>query len=122
MSNPLMPDKKAVAGWAIYDFANTIFSMNIVTMYFAQWLVVDNRVEDIYYSISYAVSMLLVALTMPALGAISDAKERRLPYLAVLTFGCILATFVLGIACNTISPLATKVSLALFLFALANFC
>ena len=114
--------KKAVFGWAIYDFANTIFSMNIVTMYFAQWLVVENKMEDIYYSVSYAVSMLLVALTMPALGAISDAKGKKLPYLAILTLGCILATFVLGVACNTVSPVATRVSLALILFALANYC
>jgi len=63
MNNSSPQNKRAIAGWAIYDFANTIFSMNIVTMYFAQWLVVDNKVEDIYYSISYAASMILVALT-----------------------------------------------------------
>jgi len=122
MNSSSPQNKRAIAGWAIYDFANTIFSMNIVTMYFAQWLVVDNKMEDIYYSVSYAASMLLVALTMPALGAISDAKGKRLPYLAILTWGCILATFVLGVASNTVSPLATRVSLALLLFALANFC
>ena len=27
--------------WALYDFANTIFSMNIATLYFAVWLVSD---------------------------------------------------------------------------------
>jgi UMF1 family MFS transporter len=122
MSNPLMPDKKAVAGWAIYDFANTIFSMNIVTMYFAQWLVVDNRVEDIYYSISYALSMLLVAATVPALGAISDAKGKRMPSLAILTGGCVLATLLLGIASNVLSGVTSKVLVALILFASANYC
>ena len=66
--------------------------MNIVTMYFAQWVVVDNKTEDIYYSISYAVSMLLVAFTMPALGALSDVKGKRLPYLLILTSGCIKDT------------------------------
>lgn len=122
MSASFPPDKKAVAGWAIYDFANTIFSMNIVTMYFAQWLVVDNKVEDIYYSITYALSMLLVAATMPALGAVSDAKGKRMPSLAILTGGCILATLVLGITSNVVTGVATKVFLALVLFALANYC
>ncbi|MFH1335802.1 MAG: MFS transporter, partial [Candidatus Zixiibacteriota bacterium] len=117
-----LPDKRAVAGWAMYDFANTIFSMNIVTMYFAQWVVVDNKTEDIYYSISYAVSMLLVAFTMPALGAVSDVKGKRLPFLFVLTSGCILSTFVLGIAGNNLDNAATKVLVALILFAIANFC
>jgi UMF1 family MFS transporter len=116
------PDKRAVFGWVMYDFANTIFSMNIVTMYFAQWVVVDNRTEDIYYSISYAISMLLVAFTMPALGAVSDEKGKRLPFLFVLTSGCILATFFLGIAGQTLGSAAARVLVALILFAIANFC
>ena len=122
MNNPTSTDKRAVAGWAIYDFADTIFSMNIVTMYFAQWVVVDNKVEDIYYSISYAISMLLVAFTMPALGAISDVKGKRLPYLFILTSGCILSTFFLGITGNAIDNIATKVLVGLILFAIANYC
>jgi len=122
MSNSSSQNKKAVFGWATYDFANTIFSMNIVTMYFAQWVVVDNKIEDIYYSISYAVSMLLVAITMPALGAISDAKGKRLSFLLILTSGCILATIFLGITGNAVIDVTTKVSLALILFAFANYC
>jgi len=122
MSNSSSQNKKAVFGWATYDFANTIFSMNIVTMYFAQWLVVDNKIEDVYYGVTYAVSMLLVAITMPALGAISDAKGKRLPFLLILTSGCILTTFVLGITSNAVTGVATKVFLALILFAFANYC
>ncbi|UCB52675.1 MAG: MFS transporter [Candidatus Zixiibacteriota bacterium] len=121
MNRSLAPDRKAVTGWAIYDFANTMFSMNIVTMYFAQWLVVDNKVEDIYYSVSYALSMLLVAATMPALGAISDAKGKRMPSLAILTGGCILATLVLGITSGLMSGATSKILVALILFALANY-
>ncbi len=115
-------NKKATAGWAIYDFANTIFSMNIVTMYFAQWVVVDNQMEDVYYSISYSASMLLVAATMPALGAISDARGRRLSFLLTLTLGCVAATFLLGIAGSLMSDFAAKMLLALILFAFANYC
>ena len=122
MSDLSFQKPKAVAGWAIYDFANTIFSMNIVTMYFAQWLVVDNGVEDIYYSISYALSMLLVAATMPALGAVSDAEGRRMPWLAILTGGCVLATFLLGITSGVMNGVPSKVLVALILFASANYC
>jgi len=114
--------KKTVLGWAIYDFANTIFSMNIVTMYFAQWIVVDNKVEDVYYSISYSASMLLVALTIPALGAVSDAKGKRMPYLVVLTILCVLATAALGITGNAVGDAGIRVLVALIMFALANYC
>jgi UMF1 family MFS transporter len=122
LKNFASPHKKSVYGWVIYDFANTIFSMNIVTMYFAQWVVVDNQVEDIFYSISYSASMLLVALSMPALGAVSDARGKRMPYLFILTAGCILATLLLGIISGMVTDVATKVLLALILFALANYC
>jgi UMF1 family MFS transporter len=122
MNIPSTINKKAIIGWAIYDFADTIFSMNIVTMYFAQWVIVDNKMEDIYYSASYALSMLLVAFTMPALGAISDAKRKRLPFLFPLTSGCIISTFFLGIAGNAVQDVATKVLVALLLFGIANYC
>ena len=35
------PNRRVVWSWMFYDFANTIFSMNIITMYFAQWVVID---------------------------------------------------------------------------------
>ena len=31
------------ASWALYDFANTIFSMNVATLYFSVWLIADLR-------------------------------------------------------------------------------
>ena len=37
---PLAPFRERLS-WALYDFANTVFSMNIATLYFAAWLVAD---------------------------------------------------------------------------------
>jgi len=54
---------REIWGWAIYDFANTIFSMNILTLYFAGWVILDHGLEDIWYSVTFSASMLLVALT-----------------------------------------------------------
>ncbi len=115
-------NKKVVLSWGIYDFANTIFSMNIISMYFAQWIIVDHHKEDIWYSLTYSLSMLLVALTVPALGAISDNRGRRKPYLLILTLGCVVATLLLG----GISPRFVDgnflVISALFFFLIANYC
>ncbi len=122
MNNSTGKSKLATVSWALYDFANTIFSMNIVTMYFAQWIIVDNKKEDIYYSTSYAVSMFLVAITMPVLGAISDAKGKRKPFLLVLTLGCILSTILIGMISNKVMDIHTKILLALIFFVVANFC
>jgi len=122
MNNHPTKSRLATASWALYDFADTIFSMNIVTMYFAQWIIVDNKKEDIYYSASYALSMFLVAITMPVLGAISDVKKKRKPFLLTLTLGCIFATILIGVISNNLMEVNTKILLALVFFVVANFC
>jgi UMF1 family MFS transporter len=122
MNNSPEKNRLSTASWALYDFADTIFSMNIVTMYFAQWIIVDNKKEDIYYSASYALSMFLVAVTMPVLGAISDVKGKRKPFLMVLTLGSIFTTILIGMTSNKVMDVNTKVLLALVFFVVANFC
>jgi UMF1 family MFS transporter len=122
MNNFAKKSRLSTASWAFYDFANTIFSMNIVTMYFAQWIIVDNKKEDIYYSTSYALSMFLVAITMPVLGAISDVKGKRKPFLLTLTLGCIFSTILIGVISNNVVDINTKIFLALAFFVVANFC
>ena len=107
--------------WATYDFANTIFSMNVITMYFAQWIIVDLGFEDISYSIAYAASMVAVALTMPALGALADARKNRLRCLLVYTGACVAFTITVGNVAALIRPVYWKGVLALAAFALANY-
>ena len=82
----------------------------------------DNKKEDIYYSTSYALSMFLVAITMPILGAISDVKGKRKPFLLVLTLGCILSTILMGMISNNVVDVNTRILLALTFFVVANFC
>jgi len=113
--------KSQVYSWAVYDFANTIYSMNIITMYFAQWVIVDNHKEDIWYSVSYALSMLLVALSMPVLGAISDSCGKRKPFLLTLTLGCVVGTLLIGLVSNNVAQADLRVYLALILFVITNF-
>lgn len=107
--------------WIIYDLANTIFSMNIVTRYFAAWLVIDLALGDHYYSLAYSFSMLLVALTMPIIGAISDRYHRRMPFLIVYTLVCILFTAAIGVAGYAISDNFLKITWALIFFVIANY-
>ncbi|MGK7345278.1 MAG: MFS transporter [Candidatus Nitrospinota bacterium M3_3B_026] len=83
---------RAILGWALYDFANTIFSMNVVSRYFPLWVTVDHGAPDIYYSIALSSSMLLMAVTAPVLGALSDQTGRRVRPLALTTIVCVTAT------------------------------
>src|SRR6185295_4536310 len=66
--------------WALYDFANTIFSMNIATLYFTVWLVSDLGVSNTINAAASAVASALVVIAIPFLGALSDVRRRRKPW------------------------------------------
>lgn len=106
--------KLARFSWALYDLANTIFSMNIISLYFVLWLTVDKNCPEIYYSLSLGVSMIFAAILMPVIGEVSDKLKRRVPFLIAFTLGCIVFTATLGVVQSTL--------IALILFTLANFC
>jgi len=105
--------KFQVFSWALYDFANTIFSMNVVSMYFPLWVTVNMGGEDIYYSIALSISMGAAGLSMPIIGALSDHIKRRLPFLIGFTLLC--AAFTAGIS------LTNSLLIGLMLFAVANY-
>jgi len=90
----------SVGSWALYDFANTIFSLNIVSNYFPQYVVVDHGLKDAVYAYPQAFALLLVALVMPLLGALSDRAGRRMPWLVGFTLLCIAMTAVMGLVDN----------------------
>jgi len=89
-------DKLAIVSWAFYDFANTIFSMNVISLYFALWVTVDHGGQDILYSAALSGSMLAVALSVPVFGAISDQTGRRRVPLMLLTLVSVAGTCLIG--------------------------
>src|SRR5436309_6457567 len=66
----------AITGWALFDLAMTIFSLNIISRYFSLWVSKDNNQPDIVYSVTFSISLAIVAISSPALGAISDRAGR----------------------------------------------
>lgn len=87
--------------------------MNIISLYFPLWVTVDKGGEDILYSFALSSSMILVALSMPLLGAFSDRMGRRIPLLAGLTLLSVFFTGSIGVF--------DHLTLGLVFFALANF-
>ena len=108
-----LPNWPSILSWSLYDFANTIFSMNIISLYFPLWVTVDKGGEDILYSVALSLSMMLVAISMPLLGAFSDRMGRRMPLLIGLTFTSVAFTALIGVF--------DHLTLGLIFFALANF-
>jgi UMF1 family MFS transporter len=107
---------RAVVSWIVYDLANTIFSMGVLSMYFS--LLVRDQVgterADSAYALITAVSMGLIFLISPLLGAMTDRARRRMPFLIWSTLACCAATALLGQGPYAMSAL-------LFIFANAAY-
>src|SRR4051812_15502725 len=114
----LTPSGRAIvpASWALYDFANTIFSFAVVSGAIGLYLVSDNqfgeRDGNALLSIAIVVSVGINALVSPVLGAFSDRGGGRMPFLLFFTVLCILATFFI----SSLPPIG-----GLILFIVANF-
>src|SRR3990172_1177210 len=86
-----------VLSWALYDFANTIFSMNILSMYFPLWVTRDMGGKDIHYSVALSVSVIAAGVSMPVIGALSDSMGRRIPFLVAFTALSAACTAAIGL-------------------------
>ena len=91
--------------WALYDFSNTIFSMNVATLYFSVWIVSDLGSTDLVYAMANAAASVLMVVAIPVLGAISDARRRRKPWVVWFTIASCLACASIGIVGQTTIPL-----------------
>ena len=100
--------------WALYDFANTIFSFAIVSFAMSLWAIRFLGEADgiFWFTAAVSASVLLNAIVSPVLGAMSDRVGRRKPFLAFFTVACIAGTAVIGLL---------EIRLGLVAFALANF-
>jgi UMF1 family MFS transporter len=90
--------KRAVVSWVLYDLANTIFSMGVVSVYFSTWVrdQVGALRADSVYGVITAISMGLIFIASPILGAMTDRARRRMPFLVVTTLICVAFTALLA--------------------------
>ena len=111
-------EKFRVFIWTLFDFANTSYSIVVVTflyaVYFKQTVVGGRAVGDFYWSIGTSISMLITALISPVLGAIADYSAGKKRFLLFFTLACILSTSLLYFVKGG------DVFLGLLLFIIAN--
>lgn len=110
--------RKAIQGWAIYDFANSAYTTLIVTfiygVYFTQQIAPDEVIGTALWSRGVTLSAILVALLSPMLGALADRGGLRRPLLIGAT-----AVTVMGAAALYL-PEPGDVALALTIFIISN--
>ena len=113
--------KYKVFSWLLFDFANTSFSVIMVTfvfpLYFKNVICNGEPSGDALWGFSISLSMLLVALISPVLGAAADYSGKRKRFLFVFTLISVLATAMLSFS----GPGMAVAAIALFILANIGF-
>jgi UMF1 family MFS transporter len=82
--------------WTLFDFANTSFSIVVVTflfaLYFKKVVCGGKPIGDLYWSFGTGISMLITAIISPILGAIADYAVGKKRFLLLFTALCIIFT------------------------------
>ena len=97
MSTPHSLTRTDRLGWLLYDFANNSFSVMIVTfvypVYFKSVVCAGlGNLGDLFWGINGSVSLVVVALLSPVLGAAADLSGRKKMFLVASGLGCIFLT------------------------------
>lgn len=104
--------------WALFDFANTAFYVLILTvgypLYFKEIINQGGKDGDWLWGLAFSLSMLIVAIISPILGAVADYGAGKKRFLLIFTLLCILTTSTLFFTAES------TVLLAILLLILAN--
>lgn len=101
-----------VSAWSLYDFANTIYSLNILSYHLPLWLTADHKLAEWKFALVMGTVSCVAAFAMPLLGRISDRIELPGFLLAGVT--------ILSAGFTAMIPLAGSLPVAIVFFSLSN--
>ncbi|QQD85851.1 MFS transporter [Jeotgalicoccus sp. ATCC 8456] len=121
-----------ILAWALYDFANTIFSANIVTLFFPQYITeivgTNARLEQISSTViayANATSAILLIIFSPLFGVLMDRTKKRQKYVVIFTILTVVASILMGffggINSGTIFGIPNGLFLTILFFVFAKF-
>ena len=88
-----MKERGRIFVWTLFDFANTAFSVIIVTVIYSKYF--SNYVTDgqrWLWGLAVSLSMVLAAILSPPLGAIADFSRNRKRFLLIFTLVSVICT------------------------------
>jgi len=97
------PTKKECA-WAMYDFGNSAYALIVMTIFFPLFFaeyVVSGKLTAALWGSSVAISILLVGLISPLLGAFTDKEAKRKSYFVLFSIIAIIGTMLLPFTAHT---------------------
>ena len=88
-----MKEKGRIISWSFFDFANTAFSVIIVTVIYSKYF--TNNVaggKKWLWGLAVSISMIFAALLSPPMGAIADVSRNRKRFLLLFTLVSVVCT------------------------------
>lgn len=88
-----MKERGRIFVWTLFDFANTAFSVIIVTVIYSKYF--SNYVaggQRWLWGLAVSISMILAAVLSPPLGAIADFSRNRKRFLLIFTLVSVICT------------------------------
>ncbi len=114
-----IPFNKSILGWITYDFANSAFVTVIVTVvysvYFKKQVVGSEELGTALWGRAVSLSMLMVALIAPFLGAIADHSSFKKRFMLIFCYLSVAFTGALYFV------RAGHIAAGMFFFIVANF-
>lgn len=100
--------KKNVFFYAMYDLANTIYSMIIVSLIINRYVLVIGQLEhgmsygdaSFLFGVASAIMQIGIAVLVPIMGALSDRAGKRKPFVIGLTFIILIFASLIGLYHN----------------------
>ncbi len=88
-------NRRVIASWCLYDFANSFYVVLpavVWQVYYSRTIVGNEQgLGDLWWGWAISLSMLLVALSSPPMGAIADYAGARKRLLVAYTLACVAA-------------------------------
>ncbi len=100
--------KRNVFFYAMYDLANTIYSMIIVSLIINRYVLVIGQLEhgmsygdaSFLFGVASAIMQIGIAVLVPIMGALSDRAGKRKPFVIGLTFIILIFASLIGLYHN----------------------
>lgn len=110
---------RELVAWYLYDFANSFVYIN-ATLYFSQWVVVDQGLTDFWYSLPFIIATVILIVTSSAIGALGDRRGVHGKIFLYATFFT-LGSFALMFSAGKFLPAPFGTPTALVFFGLYQF-
>jgi MFS transporter, UMF1 family len=96
LPRPAIASRSQIFSWTLFDFANTAFSVIVVTVIFPRYFIGHVAGGQIWlWSLAVSLSMLIAAMLAPPLGAAADFSRNRKRYLLLFTLVSVICTALL---------------------------